>query len=282
MKIGIVILNYNDSVTTIELIERIKEYYVLDTIVVVDNNSTDNSYEMLKKYENEKIKIIKTQENKGYGYGNNVGAKYLSDKGMDYIIISNPDIIFKEDDIINLCSSFELVNNIAVVAPTINEHGNLSKGWKFKGPIWDSFCNINYIGRFFKKKQLYSEKHYQGKYSKVDIVSGCFFIIKKDVFEKIGYFDENTFLYYEENILAKKIKNIGMEIIVRNDVEIIHNHSISINKTYDKLNKFKILAESQRYYHKRYNDAGKLKMLILNLSYYFTLTISHIMKNFSK
>ena len=275
-------MNYNDSKTTIELLERIKKYEVLNRIVIVDNNSTDNSYELLKKYENEKIKIIKTLENKGYGFGNNIGAKKLADEDVDYIIISNPDIIFKEKDIYELCNSFDGNNNIAIVAPTINEHGNLSRGWKFSGPILDSFCNINYIGRYFKKKQLYKEEYYQGKYSKVDIVSGCFFIIRKDVFEKIGYFDENTFLYYEENILAKKIRNIGMDIIVRNDVEIIHNHSVSINKSYNKIKKFKILTKSQRYYHRKYNNAGIFKMFVLDTSYIVTLAISYLLKIFQR
>ena len=281
MKTGIVILNYNDSETTVELINRIKNYEILDLIVIVDNKSTDNSYEVLKKYENEKIKVIQSQANNGYGSGNNIGARYLAENNVDYIIISNPDIIFEEADIKKLCTSFD-EKNIAVVAPTITEHGVLNRGWKFKGPIWDSFSNINYLGRAFKKKQLYPEDYYNGKYSKVDIVSGCFFIIKKDVFKEIGYFDENIFLYYEENVIAKKIRNLGMDIIVRNDVNIIHNHSISIDKSYNKIRKFKMLAKSQRYYHKKYNNAGLIKMGILYISYGVTLAISHVLGVFTK
>lgn len=72
MKVGIVIVNYNDSETTIKLLEMIKEYKILESIVVVDNNSTDNSYELLKKYENNKIKVVNSKINKGYGYGNNI------------------------------------------------------------------------------------------------------------------------------------------------------------------------------------------------------------------
>ena len=77
MSLGIVILNYNDSDSTIELIERIKNYKILDLIVVVDNNSTDNSFELIKKYESDKIKVLKSNKNNGYGAGNNIGAKFL-------------------------------------------------------------------------------------------------------------------------------------------------------------------------------------------------------------
>ena len=281
MKSGIVIVNYNDSKTTIELINRIKKYEVFDLIVIVDNKSTDNSYLLLKELENEKIKVIQAEKNNGYGAGNNIGVKYLVKNNIDYIIISNPDIIFEEKDIINLCTSFE-DSNIAIVAPVINENGKLNRGWKLKGPVWDSLTNINFLGRYFKKKQLYLNNHYTEKISKVDVVSGCFFIIRRDVFEKIGFFDENLFLYYEENVIAKKIQKIGMDIIVRNDVEIIHNHSVSINKTYNKINKFKILAKSQRYYHKNYNNANLFKMILLYISYGITIAISNILLLFGK
>lgn len=282
MKIGMVILNYNDSETTIELLENIKDYSVLDNIVVVDNYSTDNSYETLKRYESEKIKVIRTDKNGGFGYGNNIGANCLLSEGIDYIIFSNPDIIVEENVIVVLKESFAECKNAAVIAPTINEHGNISKGWKLKGPIFDSFTNINYLGRFFKKKLLYSDEYYNEKYSKVDATSGCFFAIRGDVFEKIDGFDENIFLYYEENVLAKKIKSIDMDILVRNDIQIIHNHSVSINKSYNKIKKFKALAKSQRYYHRKYNNAGKIGMLFLYLSYAITMVISYFLAIFNK
>ena len=132
------------------------------------------------------------------------------------------------------------------------------------------------------KKILYVSRYYNIDFSKVDVVSGCFFLIRKDIFEQIGYFDENIFLYYEENIIAKKISNLNMNIVVNNKVRVIHNHSVSINKTYNKINKFKILAKSQRYYHKNYNDAGIIKMAILYVSYIITLCISNILNLFNK
>ena len=91
---GIVILNYNDYKTTSEMLENIKNMKVLDHIVVVDNNSSDNSLKELDKYKSKKIDIVANKENKGYAYGNNVGIKYLRDNyKCDYVFISNPDII---------------------------------------------------------------------------------------------------------------------------------------------------------------------------------------------
>ena len=76
MRIGIVILNYCDSDTTLKMLNQIKDYNVLDLIVVVDNDSKDDSYEKLKKEENEKIKVIKTDRNSGYASGNKPMVKH--------------------------------------------------------------------------------------------------------------------------------------------------------------------------------------------------------------
>jgi len=271
MKTGIVILNYNDYITTKEIIEKIKDYKTLDLIVVVDNNSTDNSYEKLKIYENEKIVVINSNSNKGYSYGNNIGSRYLKEKGIEYIIISNPDIIFKEEDIEKLIDNFK-EEKTAVVAPLIEQNGEIIKGWKFPNVFIDGMSNINFIGRYFKKMLLYKQET-----KKVDVTSGCFFIIKADILEQIDYFDEKVFLYYEENILAKKIKNCNLDIVIDSSVSIIHNHSVTIDKIYNKIKKFKILSKSQRYYHKRYNNSNIFGILFLYITYYIALCISHIL-----
>ena len=73
MKIGCVILNYNDSTTTINLLDKIKSFHLLNRIIVVDNCSKDNSYQALKEFEDSKIKVIQSTRNGGYGYGNKFG-----------------------------------------------------------------------------------------------------------------------------------------------------------------------------------------------------------------
>lgn len=275
MNIGIVILNYNDSKTTIELLNRIKNFNILNSIVVVDNNSTDDSYEKLLNYASDKIIVIKAENNKGYGYGNNIGCRYLIQNNVDYIIISNPDVIFEEGDIIKLIKSFD--EKTAIVAPTIKEGESLNRGWKYPSAFIDAMSNINFIGRKFKQKLLYDNDYYRNDCAKVDVVSGCFFIIDKDVFIETNGFDQNVFLYYEESILSKKINNINKDIIVNNNVEVIHNHSVSVDKSINKIKKFKNLAKSQRYYHRNYNNANILQMIILYISYIVTLTISYIL-----
>ncbi len=95
MKLGLVVLNYNDSETTISFLNHIKKYGIIERIVVVDNCSTDDSFEELKKFEGGNIDVLQTDKNRGYAAGHNYGARFLCEKySPEQIIISNPDLLF--------------------------------------------------------------------------------------------------------------------------------------------------------------------------------------------
>lgn len=95
----IIILMDNDSDSTIDLLENIKDYQSLEKIVVVDNCSTNDSYEIVKKYENEHIHVIKTQANDGIAKGNNLGSEYEKSicPDVEHYIFSNPEVIVYEE-----------------------------------------------------------------------------------------------------------------------------------------------------------------------------------------
>lgn len=282
MKNGIVILNYNDSENTILMLEDIKKFKVLDYIIIVDNKSTDNSVEKLKHYENKKIKVVEEKENRGYAAGNNVGIKYLIDNyDVDHIIISNPDIIVKEEDIKKLIKDLEQ-KDIAMIAPNVKEPCGISRGWKLPTFTSELLSNIPYFHFLEKKILSYKEEDYGTKLTKVDVVKGCFFIIKKEVFETIDFFDENTFLYYEEIIIGKKLKELGFSTYVDNDVTIIHALSQSVDKSMNRINKFKILKSSQLYYERYVNDMDIFKLVLLRIFYYINLFLSKMINLFRK
>ena len=98
---------------------------------------------------------------------------------------------------------------------------------------------------------------------------------KKD-FEKIGYFDDGTFLYYEENIIGKKLKDINKDTYIDNEVSVIHNLSVSVNKSFSSVKKYKILKESQKYYEKKYNNLNVFKMILLRFLYYISLGVAYV------
>lgn len=269
--IGMVIVNYNDYETTKRLLDNVKDYKVLKEIVVVDNKSTDNSLEELRKLKNKKITIIDSGENKGYSYALNVGCKYLIDKYKSLnIVISNSDIIIDNELDIKDLNSYISTKNV-IVGPTIIQGNDLNRGFKIPTPWQDIKQNIVFFGKKVLAKELsYPDNYYHKDISKVDTVSGCFFMISSKHLEDMGYFDENVFLYYEENIMGIKTKKLGKNIIVCNNVDVIHDHSVSIDKSLKRIKKYDILKTSQEYFEKTYNGANKIELFFLKVFRYLT------------
>lgn len=269
--IGMVIVNYNDYEITKRLLDNVKDYKVLKEIVVVDNKSTDNSLEELRKLKNKKITIIDSGENKGYSYALNVGCKYLIDKYKSLnIVISNSDIIIDSELDIKDLNSYISTKNV-IVGPTIIQGNDLNRGFKIPTPWQDIKQNIVFFGKRVLAKELsYPDNYYHKDISKVDTVSGCFFMISSKHLEDMGYFDENVFLYYEENIMGIKTKKLGKNIIVCNNVDVIHDHSVSIDKSLKRIKKYDILKTSQEYFEKTYNGANKIELFFLKVFRYLT------------
>lgn len=269
--IGMVIVNYNDYETTKRLLDNVKDYKVLKEIVVVDNKSTDNSLEELRKLKNKKITIIDSGENKGYSYALNVGCKYLIDKYKSLnIVISNSDIIIESELDIKDLNSYISTKNV-IVGPTIIQGNDLNRGFKIPSPWQDIKQNIVFFGKRVLAKELsYPDNYYHKDISKVDTVSGCFFMISSKHLEDMGYFDENVFLYYEENIMGIKTKRLKKNIIVCNNVDVIHDHSVSIDKSLKRIKKYDILKTSQEYFEKTYNGANKIELFFLKVFRYLT------------
>ena len=268
MKTGLVIIHYNDLASITNLINNVLNYRVLDKIVIVDNNSHEEIKKELTKLESNKVKIIENKENKGFAAAINIGCRYLIDEfGKCNLIISNSDIIVNNESDIRKLIKYLSDKNVGLVAPTVIENNNLNRGWKNPSPFIDSLMNLVIIHRFIRKKFVfYNADYYTGNFSLVDVVSGCFFLIKSNVLEDIGYLDEGTFLYYEENILAKQIHKNNLNILLANDVSIIHNHSVSIDKNLKKIQKLKLQKRSQLYFHIKYNNANIFEKFMLKLT----------------
>ena len=210
----LLIINYNDYKNTKRLIENVLEFKTIDQVVVVDNCSTDDSFLKLLKLKT-KAEIIKSMDNLGYSYAINYGMKYIINKYKKAnVFISNSDIIIPTEDSLTLMLD-NLKDDVGCVGPVVNEHGVLNRGWKMPSPVVDAMMNLVVVHKWFRKKYImYKEDYYQDKISEVDVISGCFFLVKTKDYEEINYLDENVFLYYEENILAAKFMIMRQLLII--------------------------------------------------------------------
>ncbi len=299
MKVGIVILNYNDYDTTVEIIEKIKYYHSIEYKVVVDNFSNDGSFEKLKKINDGSWDLIRTTHNGGYAAGNNHGIRYLINKYRPEVIcISNPDIIFDEVLVKKIIMFFEAHEDVAVVTGLQTDR----KGNVYQHAFWDlldrkkaykeilrAFPILAKLRKNKKNNSLsYVDYHLMGNdlIIEVPVVSGCYFYIRTEDLEKIGYFDEETFLFYEEDIMAWKLAKLGRKTVVLKDCRFIHLESESIGKIYTSFKKRKILYKSREYFFSKYLSNNKIDSLIykllINLYLYESQFIAMVLINLKR
>lgn len=277
MKVAMIVVNFNNAKETIEYVKKVREYENIQRIVVVDNASTNlGEMELLKEAKSEKVLILQSSKNGGYSYGNNFGVRYLEKIGESYdaIIISNADIEIEKSAIARCLEVLEKDEKIALVAPRMY-HANgqpiRRSSWKMR-TFWLDVIHATRLLEliFYKKlrKGEYSENEYSQDLLPVEAISGAFFIIKYPILKEIGMLDENVFLFYEEDILAKRIQQKGYQIVSINDVKFIHYESQTIDKTIRYYRKMKQLYQSKMYYHKKYNHIhfGQIMLFgILNI-----------------
>ncbi len=268
MKCGMVILNYNDYTTTINLLENIKEYDSIDTIVVVDNCSTNDSYKKLKELNYEKCEVIKSEKNGGYAYGNNFGVKHLINKfDVEYIIIANPDVIFDENYVLKALNLFKNDKSVSIVSSVVlDANQNVTKSFWKRPTYFNDLLECSIIFRliinFCKKNKIDFSK----EVNYVDVVLGSLFVVKVDDFKKVCFFDEGTFLFYEENILSKKINTINKKCALMTDISYIHDHSTTISQTFKSVKVRKIHLQSKKYYQIEVNRIGWIRKMLLKLA----------------
>lgn len=275
-KICLVVLNYNDADTTINLVENVKNYKAIDNILIVDNNSIDDSFQRMKNYfTDEKIFIIKTDFNAGYAGGNNYGCKYAIEKlKADVLILANPDIFFEENIIKKLVNLLE-TDNVGIVSCKMNCLGtikNVSSAWKL--PTYKNCLleNLFLIKKIFGDPIRYKNEDELEGIMEVDVIAGSFFLIRSETFIDIEGFDSDTFLYYEENILGIKLKNKNYINYIDWDIAYAHQHSVSIDKSINsKKKQLKICQESRSVFLKKYLKVGKVKMFIERIVFFIGL-----------
>lgn len=217
-RISVVILNYKLKNDTLESIYSVLQSNLSGIeVIVVDNNSGDGLEEEVKKIKG--VKFIQAGFNSGYTGGNNIGIKYAVGSGSDYIFILNPDATVAKDTIRNLIQASEKGGGDIVGSKILFDD---KKTIWYAGGIIDT---QNVLG-----KHIGLDEQDNGQYnnpSETGFVTGAAILIKRQVFERIGYFDERYFLYLEEVDFCYRAKRVGMKILYQPDAVVFHKNAKS-------------------------------------------------------
>ncbi len=257
-KVSIIILNWNGQKDTIDCLKSLEYLNYPDfEIILVDNGSTDESVSNFKSqipnFKN-KISLIENKENLGFSAGNNAGIKYALGKKTDYVLLLNNDTIVESEFLKELVGVGEQNSQPTADQPKAEKIGILGpKIYFFDDPqrIWFAGGKFNWISG---SSHIGFGEIDDGQYEiskKVSFITGCAMLIKKEVFEKIGFLDERFFLYYEDTDFCLRAKKRGFKCVFVPRAKIFHK--IPLENLKNKLSGAagRIGAPSVHYYHHR-------------------------------
>lgn len=273
--VALIVLNYNDYDTTSDFVERVREYPNIPKIIIVDNHSSDDSYERLFDLTSDKIDVIRTSANKGYAAGNNFGIRYAMERyHPEYVIVSNPDVEFEPAVVDKLYEQAQQLEHLGIVTCRMNclSGVSLNSAWKLPTFTDHLLGNFPILEKLFRFRTTYTEEELSRELVEVDAVSGAFFMISSEAYQAAGGFDEDTFLYCEEIILSERLHAKGYKNYLLTTEEYLHKHSVSIDKSIRSLKKKLYIRQQSKVVHcLKYLHAGKGKIQLLWLTFYMGL-----------
>ena len=257
VKVGVVVLNYNNADEVIKYLRGVDSNNEVGVIQIVDNCSTDDSYARISSFCNSSMRkdilLSKSVENGGYAKGNNFGVRTLCDSfRCEYLLISNPDVIYDKKTVASLVDYLDENHNYAAASPVmVNVKDQMClSGWKLPTKVDLHLYNLKHVIPMLPDPCAYPKRLYRGeKPFDTEALPGSLFMIRTDVFQAIGGFDEDTFLYGEENLLFAKVKTAGMKCAVLPSARYVHAHGTTIKKEIGSIRRrYELLLESNVIY----------------------------------
>lgn len=233
MILSISIVNYNTKEILRECLnEIVKSTEGINTeILVVDNDSTDGSQEMIMK-EFSNVLLICNNENRYFSGGHNQNLKRAIGK---YILILNPDVLLNREAIHGMIE-FILENKKAgaVFPKSIRLNETVEKTAKKDYSFLDLIFTFTFVGHLIPLKRNVKNFEYNINEIKeplsVDVGQASCFLIKKEILQKVDYFDENLKLYFTDDDLCRRIRTAGYKIFFIPSLEVIHLGAQSTRK----------------------------------------------------
>lgn len=254
-----IILNFNGYEDTSNCISSLQLISYLNyQIIVVDNDSSDNSLQLLiKKFPD--IVFLKTENNKGYAGGMNIGVKYALGNNAEYILLSNNDIVFEENFLSQLVDTFQNNQNIGIVSPKVlymhNKDLIYCAGGEFKYYLC---CGVN---RFQGKP----DSDFGNKAEIITHAEGSCLLVKAEVFQKVGLLNEKYFMYFEDVEFSQRVRK-QFKIFYNSQSKVYHKAGAGLSwSNYTPLYYYYFTRNRQLFFSS-YNISLKLYSVIFTFS----------------
>ena len=218
IKVAIITITYNSSNVIIPFLKCLSESSFKDfKLFIIDNNSVDDTVELIYKIKKIDFQIIENKKNIGVAAANNMGIKFALDQGYQKVLLSNNDIVFNKNIIADLVNFSENQSSSISSLKIMYEHD--------KDKIW-------YCGGFFNFTKGLVPEHLGigqsdfGQYNNLkysDYAPTCFVLFDSKVFSTIGFMDEAYFVYFDDTDFFYRVKKNGnFKLLINQKIKIFH------------------------------------------------------------
>jgi len=249
-KVSVIIVTWNSALTIQKCLNSIlglKNKWDED-IFVVDNASSDGTVELVAK-EFPQIMIFCNKKNLGFSVANNTALKKVAG---EYVFLLNPDAQLVGDALAKMAQFMEKNKEVGILGPKLlNADGSIQKEMTPFPGLLDQILILLKLHRLPLFKRLVYPNYDYDKTQEVEHLMGSALLIRREVFDKVGFFDENFFLWFEETDFEKRAKEAGFKIVYFPKAAVRHIRSASIKKI-SPLKRQAIWNKSLRYYFKKH------------------------------
>ncbi|MFA5014471.1 MAG: glycosyltransferase family 2 protein [Actinomycetota bacterium] len=268
-KIAIVTINYNTEDLLEKLIGCLVRQSYRDWVLVIVNNSPDNNAinKVIKNFNDNRIILTGNNKNLGYSRGNNLGFEFLMDKKLinrdDVVLFTNEDIVIKDEDF--LAKSKDAMNSLkcGFMGPKIiNNDGSQMLPHVRKAGFLKCLLHMGNNGKVDKIFGINRSLKKITRPIKVFLLNGACFFCRAGDFIKAGMFDTNTFIYYEEELIYRKVYDARISTCYDPRIFVYHKHSASVKKSFSIINKKKFVYNGELYFLTSILKVNKFLLLL--------------------
>jgi GT2 family glycosyltransferase len=193
-------------------------------VLVIDNASTDGSVEMVTaKFPC--VNLIESKENLGFAKGNNVAIRRCRGR---YIALVNPDVIVFPGCLDGLADFLDQNPKVANVGPRVFNPDMTQQSTCRRFPtVWNNFCSATRLETIFEGSRFFAGEHMfyfpHDRTITVDVIVGCFSMIRREAFDNVGLLDEDLFMYGDDVDWCRRARNAGWQVVFYPDARAIHD-----------------------------------------------------------
>jgi hypothetical protein len=277
--LSLIIVSWNAKAFLLKCLQSVsQEATQCDSeIIVVDNASTDGSAALVKK-QFPQMKLITNDTNLGFAKGTNIGIRQSKGK---YICLINSDVVVKKDCISRAARFMDDNARVGILGPRIlDADGKVQRSCMGFPTLWNTFCRSFALDSLFPKSKLFGSylMNYRQHDStrSVDVINGCFWMVRRAALEEVGLLDERFFIYGEDIDFCRRLHDADWDVVFFPEAEAIHYGGASSDNA-----PIRFFTEMHRanfqYWQKHHGTLLSRAFLFLTLVHHLVRLCGHIL-----